>query len=93
MIITENTPIFNLTVGQLRQVLNETGNTTEKTTQEAPRYVYGIKGIQQLFGVSKKTAWDYKNTILKDAVYQYGRKIVVDVEKAVFLFSKSKPQL
>lgn len=50
------------------------------------RYVYGLKGISELFGVSKATAQKYKDGILKDACYQSGRKIVVDVEKAMDLF-------
>ena len=51
------------------------------------RYVYGIKGIQELFSVSHATAQKYKDGILKEAVYQSGRKIVVDVEKALELFN------
>lgn len=53
------------------------------------RYVFGIKGIQELFNVSHATAQKYKDGILKDAVFQSGRKIVVDVYKAIELFNKS----
>ena len=53
------------------------------------RYVYGLKGISNLFGVSKVTAQKYKDGILKDAVYQSGRKIVVDADKAMALFIES----
>ncbi len=51
------------------------------------RYVHGLKGIQELFNVSHVTAQRYKDGILKDAVYQSGRKIVVDADKAIELFN------
>lgn len=50
------------------------------------RYVYGINGIAELFGVAHCTAQQYKNTFLAPAVSQCGRKIVTDVEKAMRLF-------
>ena len=43
----------------------------------------------QLFNVSNMTAQRYKRTIIKDAVSQNGRKIVVDAEKALELFAAS----
>lgn len=57
---------------------------------EIKNLVYGIRGIQELFNVSYKTAHIYKETIIKDAVYQQGRKIVVDADKALELFKKKK---
>ena len=53
-------------------------------------YVYGLRGIQQLFGVSHKTAQEYKDGLIKDAVRQNGRKIVVDADYALELFSRRK---
>lgn len=53
------------------------------------RYVYGLKGISELFGVSKATAQKYKDGIIKEAVHQSGRKIVVDAAKAMELFDAS----
>lgn len=65
--------------------------TKEKPVASDPvsgkRYVYGIKGIQELFNVSHPTAQKYKDGIIKDAVFQSGRKIVVDVDKALELFN------
>lgn len=58
-------------------------------TDPSKRYVYGLKGICDLFGVAHSTAQKYKDGILKDACYQSGRKIVVDVEKALVLFNQS----
>lgn len=59
-------------------------------TKDHPRYVKGLKGIRELFGVSHATAQRYKDTILKDAVSQQGRVIIVDVEKALELFNENK---
>ncbi|RGU34490.1 DUF3853 family protein, partial [Alistipes indistinctus] len=42
----------------------------------------------KLFGVSHATAQRYKDTFLKPAVRQNGRKIVVDVAKALELFDE-----
>lgn len=58
------------------------GDPTEKT----PSYVYGIKGIMELFGCSRSTATKYKSGLLKEAVSQQGRKITIDVRKAREIF-------
>lgn len=50
------------------------------------RYVYGIDGICMLFHCSRPTARKYKDTFLKPAVDQVGRKIITDREKALKLF-------
>lgn len=59
----------------------------ELVTESGKRYVYGLRGIQGLFNVSHATAQKYKDGILKDAVYQSGRTIVVDADKALELFN------
>lgn len=56
--------------------------------ERLPQFVYGLKGISELFNVSKTTAMKYKNTFLKDAVFQRGNVIVVDTEKAIRLFAE-----
>lgn len=58
--------------------------TTEK------RYVYGLRGIRELFNVSHATAQKLKDGILAPAVKQYGRKIVVDEELALQLFNSER---
>ena len=58
------------------------------TTHELPALVYGLKGIMDLFGVKKSTAQNYKNTWLKPAVHQVGKKIIVNVPEALDLFMK-----
>lgn len=91
--ITDDTPIAMLTVGQLRSVLESSlSKRAEKTVEtdlSAPkRYVHGVVGIKQLFNCSYPTAHKLKETILKPAVKQQGRVIVVDVELAMKLFAE-----
>lgn len=88
--ITENTPVIMLTLGQLREALKASEKKIIETPDKPKKYVYGIAGIRQLFGVSHVTAIRYKNTIIKDAVSQQGRIIVTDVDKAMELFKNSK---
>lgn len=89
MQITKDTPIAMLTVGQLEEFLKrgEKKDTPQKP-KEPKKYVYGLRGIRELFGVSHVTAQKYKDGILRDAVSQQGRVIVTDVEKALELFGK-----
>lgn len=87
-IINIDTPIALLTVGQLMELMNSslTQNAVE-VVSNSKKYVYGIAGIKKLFNVSHATAQRYKDTILKDAVSQNGRKIIIDAEKAMELFN------
>ncbi len=92
MIIDDNTPIAALTVGQFKEHF-EIGSISPsieevKLDYTEDKYKYGLKGIREIFNVSHATAQKYKNTFLKDAITQHGRKIIVDVEKARELFAK-----
>ena len=63
-------------------------NSAPEAVQESEkRYIYGLRGIRQLFNVSHTTAQRYKDTIIKDAVLQQGRRIIVDADKAMELFN------
>lgn len=89
--INDNTPVGALTVGQLKEVMrigeqDEVLQSNVETNNDK-RYIYGLAGIRRLFNVSHATAQRYKDTIIKDAVMQQGRKIIVDVEKAIELFN------
>ena len=67
------------------------GNGTAKPeTESGKRYVYGIRGIRELFNVSHVTAQRYKQTWLQPAVTQRGRKIITDVDKAMELFNNKQ---
>ncbi|NCB67324.1 MAG: DUF3853 family protein [Bacteroidia bacterium] len=87
IIISDSTPIALLTVGQLRELLNLDKQPEPIATNNERRLIYGLAGIRKLFNVSHATAYRYKETIIKDAVSQRGRKIVVDAEKALELFN------
>ena len=78
-----------LTVGQLKEVLNleEQKEVVTKVDLTDKKYAYGLKGIRNTFNVSHATAQKYKDGILKDAITQYGRKIIMDIDKAMELFN------
>ncbi len=93
--INNSTPIAALTVGQLWELFEERYGKLVFLSQANAKnpsghYVYGLRGIQQLFGVSHKTAQEYKDGIIKDAVRQNGRKIVVDADLALELFNERR---
>ena len=53
------------------------------------KYVYGISGIQQLLNCSESSAKRLKKSgVINDAIIQNGRKIIIDVEKALELLKK-----
>lgn len=87
--ITDETPVAMLTVKDLREILQKEEKVVKHNFTEK-KYVYGLKGIRDLFKVSHATAQKYKDTIIKDAITQHGRKIITDVEKALELFNKTK---
>ena len=68
----------------------ETPSTAVPATPK--RYVYGLRGICDLFNVSLVTAQKYKNTFLAPAISQRGRKITVDADMAMELFRKQQDE-
>lgn len=88
MEIKNSTPIAMLTVGQLKEVLNDVKiePTVINTTNSDQKFVYGIAGIARLFNCSVPTANRIKKSGRIDkAITQIGRKIVVDSELALEL--------
>jgi hypothetical protein len=90
-----NVPIWQLTVGQWLMVQAEANrqsetatSNTDKEQSQGRNYVYGLRGIEELFNVSHVTAQRLKDGILKPAVRQYGRKIIVDADMAMKLFER-----
>ena len=69
---------------------NETSDENVSTT--AKRWlVYGINGLCELLQCSKATAHRIKNSgVIKDAITQSGRKIVIDAQKALDLMQAYK---
>lgn len=82
-------PLAALTIGQFKDLMREFTSTPAPKPDAEKRYVYGIKGIEELFSVSHATAQHYKDTILQPAVIQNGRKIMIDVDLAVELFHQA----
>jgi len=88
----KQTKVGELEAGQIKELLYELGvRLVEKPKEiENRRYVYGLKGISELFHVSHATAQKLKNGVLKDAVSQQGRILLVDVAEALRLFGNKK---
>ena len=85
-------PLYSLTIEEFVELLDERINAVLKsgkaiTASPSSNLVYGIRGIEKLFGVSHKTAQYYKDHLIKEAVMQNGRKIVVDADLALKLFN------
>ena len=55
----------------------------------ASKYVYGLKGIAELFDCSISTANRIKNSgVIDKATKQIGRKIIVDAQYALELINR-----
>ena len=93
---TDSALLVTMTRGELKDLIAELlGEAMKDSALSAPltpsgNYVYGLRGIEQLFGVSHKTAQAYKDGIIKEAVRQHGRKIVVDADLALKLFDQRR---
>lgn len=93
-LIDDSTPVATMTAGELKSFL---GLDMPPKIISVPaddskpiHYVYGLAGIQNLFGVSHVTAQKYKNTFLRPAVSQNGRKLVINADLAMQLFAEYK---
>lgn len=91
MFIEDSTPIAALTVADLKKLLKDSIREQKieaitPVTTPGKRYIYGLKGIQDLFGVCHLTTRRYKDGFLALACIQNGRKIIVDADMAMDLF-------
>lgn len=89
MRIENNRIVATLTVGELKSIIADELKT-QKKVEPPHHFVYGLKGIQKMFGVSHATAQAYKNTFLAPAVSQRGRTLIIDQELAIKLFAENK---
>lgn len=62
------------------------------SSKQHGRLVFGLRGIQDLFGCSHKQAQYYKDHVIREAVSQNGRKIVVDADLALKLFRERRAE-
>ena len=90
-------PVSELTVGELFDLLEKHFGIAAKrgrkdSVPQAPaqRMLYGIKGLEDFFHVSHRTAQKYKDTFLKPIVNQNGRVIVIPADEALRLFNENK---
>lgn len=87
--IDRDRPIWQLTVGELLDILQSERPVQKLEKTPEKRIVYGLAGIAELFDCSISTAQRIKNSgKLKKAITQVGRKIVVDADLALELFKK-----
>lgn len=89
--ISDDTRLIDLTVGELKALIGSLPVKQEVQSVSSSsnnRLVYGLQGIADLFGCSINTATKLKNGVIRKAVSQVGRKIVVDADKALSLFNE-----
>lgn len=84
------TRIIDLTLADLRAIVREQVEEAIRadraTRQDTPRFVYGLKGLMDLFHCSKSTAARIKASGKIDrAIRQIGDKMVIDSELALSL--------
>jgi hypothetical protein len=88
-ILNNNTPLWQLTVGEFLE-LQKTEIELALVTK-SKRYEYGLKGLAKILGCSRSTASKIKSSgILDEAICQNGKLIIIDKEKALELLKKSK---
>ena len=85
--ISNETRLIDLTVGELRALLQNA--IPVNNPPESKEYVYGIKGIAELFHCSYTEAYRIKRSgKINKAIKQNGRKIITDAKKALELFDR-----
>lgn len=85
IVVTTKEQIKEVFMEALRDFFSQSQPTTKQS--EERRYVYGLRGIRELFNISHKTAQAWKDGFLAPAVNQRGRIIRVDVDMAEQLFN------
>lgn len=87
-----NQPLWQMTGAEFLQLhklaLDEQMQGVQPVQQTMRRYVYGLRGICELFQCSHAHAQKLKDGVLKPAIKQVGRKIIVDAEMAMELIEK-----
>ncbi len=87
-------PLFALTLDEFLFAIEQTIRPNQvvfDTTAKDNKYVYGIAGIEKIFGCSKSTANRIKQSGKIDkAISQTGRTIVIDADLALKLAGNIK---
>ncbi len=74
--------------GAVGTLLTRISDKNSNKTDDAKRYIYGLKGICDEFHCSKARAQDLKDRVFPSAVMQDNRSIMVDAELAWVLYRK-----
>ncbi len=84
-----NKPLWQLTVGEFLELMEQIPTLTVDNTPKEKRLVYGISGIAQIFNCSMTTANRIKASGKIDrAISQCGRMITIDADLALELMKK-----
>jgi hypothetical protein len=84
-----STPIWQLTIGEFMELINQVQTVTTDNTPKEKRFVYGIAGIAQIFNCSMTTANRIKASgKINRAISQCGRMITIDADLALELMKK-----
>ena len=86
--MNETTPIWQLTVRELKDLIKETTSAQQvpaKNEEAAtPEFVYGINGLAELLGCSRTTAQNIKSSGKIDkAITQIGRQIIINKQQVI----------
>ncbi len=90
----DNTPIWQLTVGELISILDI--KIEEKINESSidgtkKEYVYGIPGLARILGCGRTTAQKIKSSgKINDAIVQEGRNIIIDKQKVFEILRAEK---
>lgn len=85
------TPLWQLTIGEVQKMVADTvrkeleraSNSVDDKEKER-RYVHGLSGIAEIFGCGITKANEIRQSGKIDAaIVQVGRKMVIDVDKAL----------
>jgi hypothetical protein len=91
--MNDGTPIWQLTVGEFKDLIRTTAVTTLPTEKHAEpgEFVYGISGLASLLKVSKTTAQKIKSSgLLDQAITQVGRQTIIDRKKTLAILQKKR---
>lgn len=82
-------PVWQMTKGELMDLLGKQQIITTDNTPREKRLVYGIAGIAQIFNCSMTTANRIKASgKINKAIFQCGRMITIDADLALELMKK-----
>lgn len=89
-VISKDTPIWQLTVGQFKELLKSTTNVVIKKEEEKKKIYYGLDGLAEVLGCGRTKASQIKNSgVIDDAITQYGGNFAIDGELALKLLKEN----